>query len=195
MFRRALMLAIVATALAVPEARASGGGACYEPITSADSNEVVINAFCYQDTVVHVSEGETVTFSNEDFAPHTVTGANNIWGDYVKIRPRRSRAFRFEQAGVYPYYCALHPGMTGAVVVGDVQAAAGSKIQSGAVDPVRPGRLGDDLEQTSAETPPQSEPTSTGAVFTSLLVAAFCASGILARRAAKRRARIVSRPG
>jgi hypothetical protein len=49
--------------------------------------------------------------------PHTVTGAGSSWGDYTELQAIASVEHRFDDAGVYPYFCLLHPGMIGAVVV------------------------------------------------------------------------------
>ena len=190
MLRRSALLGIALGLVWMPPAWGSGGGACSGPITSSDDNEVVIEAFCYSDTVVYVDEGESVTWTNEDYAPHTITGANNIWGDYRRMRRDSKRAFRFTEAGVYPYYCVLHPGMTGAVVVGDASGDVGD-IRAGSVTPERPGAApAAELKETSAEVPSDESPR--GMVFTLALVIAFAGSALVARRAAKRRARTIS---
>jgi len=51
----------------------------------------------------------------------------------VELQPGASISYTFDEAGVHPYACALHPGMSGAIVVGDLDQAlaAGS---TGATD-------------------------------------------------------------
>ncbi len=56
---------------------------------------------------------------NRDAYPHTVTGANLAWGDYSELATGQSVSHLFRTPGTFPYYCLLHPGMIGAVVVGD----------------------------------------------------------------------------
>src|SRR5690606_28103368 len=62
--------------------------------------------------------GTEVTFRNLDAAPHTVTGESAAWGSTKQLAQGDSLSHTFEEAGVYPYSCILHPGMVGAVVVG-----------------------------------------------------------------------------
>lgn len=77
---------------------------------------VRISDFAYQPATVRVKAGTTVRWSNEDQEPHTVTA------DAGAFRSRgldagEGYAFTFEKAGRFPYHCALHPHMTGTVVV------------------------------------------------------------------------------
>ena len=55
--------------------------------------------------------------------------------------------FAFRDEGVFPYYCTFHPGMSGAIVVGDA-SGPGATSEGGAFGPV------DNPE------PPPSEPAS-----------------------------------
>jgi hypothetical protein len=51
--------------------------------------------------------------------PHVVLGANATWGEYGRLGGGREVSYRFVSSGVYPYVCTYHPGMIGAVVVGN----------------------------------------------------------------------------
>jgi plastocyanin len=125
------VIAIVCAAFAMSQPASAGGGACHkgQPVTDERSSIVTITNNCFVATITRVDEGATITFVNEDDAPHTVTGANFSWGQtYVSKGnepedPYLAKGDRFEQtfddSGVYPYFCFLHPGMVGAVVVGD----------------------------------------------------------------------------
>ena len=80
-----------------------------------------------------------VTFFNGDGPAHLITGANQEWGSRdVKLAPNATVSYTFEKAGAYPYACALHPGMAGAIVVGDSETAlavtneAGNAVSAGA---------------------------------------------------------------
>ena len=119
MLRRRVVGVLVVASLSVAAAgvaHASGGGACPAPMTNGPSRGAEIRNFCYEPTVVHVSPGEVVRWVNRDSIAHTVTGANRAWGGYRPLRRGSSVAYRFEAAGVYPFYCVLHVGMVGAVV-------------------------------------------------------------------------------
>lgn len=123
MARRTLLsvaVALLATAWTPSAALAGGGGGCYGPASDGSGSRAVIEDLCFTPTVLHVDAGSTVTWVNRDRGiPHTVTGANRAWGSYKELRLGDEATFRFEENGVYPYYCVFHPGMSGAVVVGD----------------------------------------------------------------------------
>lgn len=103
--------------------RASGGGGCGRAVTDDDGTRVDINNFCFGPTILRVAPGEMVTWVNEDGFPHNVLGANGAWGGYDTIRRNGGEiGYRFVRSGVYPYVCTLHPGMVGAVVVGNGKA-------------------------------------------------------------------------
>jgi hypothetical protein len=72
-----------------------------------------------------------VTFHNKDQLLHTFTGVLGTWGNYKEYEEGGSVTYSFDKAGVYPYFCELHPGMAGAIVVGDGSAAADTSADSG----------------------------------------------------------------
>jgi plastocyanin len=110
--------AVLVVAPAIP-ATASGGGGCGQPVTAGTGTEVAIRMFCFEPTVLTVQEGGAVTFTNEDTFAHNVLGANATWGSFARLGADRARTYSFDEPGVYPYVCAWHPGMVGAVVVGE----------------------------------------------------------------------------
>ena len=64
-----------------------------------------------------------------------MTGAGQAWGDReVEIQPNRSVAYRFDEAGVFPYACSLHPGMSGVIVVGDVATTTSAGAAAASTD-------------------------------------------------------------
>ncbi len=69
--------------------------------------------------------GDTVVWQNADTAKHTVTsgtvedGPDGIFGGSSFISPGQSYKFTFTQTGQFPYYCLIHPWMTGTVFVTD----------------------------------------------------------------------------
>lgn len=121
MRRAVVVLAAVVGTVLMPsiEARASGGGGCGGPITEGSGTDVAIREFCFEPTVLAMPAGGEVTFTNEDPGPHNVLGANAAWGSFARMNGGKSRTFALDEPGVYPYVCSWHPGMVGAVVVGD----------------------------------------------------------------------------
>ena len=79
---------------------------------------VKIDNFAFSDQTVTVAPGATVTWINEDDAPHTVVSSD----DGKSFRSRTldtgdKYAFTFMSPGTYSYFCSVHPHMTGKVVV------------------------------------------------------------------------------
>jgi plastocyanin len=111
-----LLMSVAAPVVAL----ASGGGGCGRPVTDDDGTRVNIRNFCFGPTILRVQSGETVTWVNRDGYPHVVLGANGAWGGYDNLRRNGGEvSYRFVSSGVYPYVCTYHPGMIGAVVVGN----------------------------------------------------------------------------
>ena len=129
---RLLLVTAIATLALVPAAgaAASGGGGCGGPVTEAAGTGVGIEGFCFTPTILRTGVGETVTWTNRDRVPHVVGGANMVWGSFEQLRRGDSATYRFSEPGVYPYVCAWHPGMVGAVVVGE----AGPQLAGGTLD-------------------------------------------------------------
>ena len=63
---------------------------------------------------VEVAVGETVTFTNRDFVPHTVTAPGIESGDLAE---GKSWSMVAKQKGEIAYICRLHPVMKGVLVV------------------------------------------------------------------------------
>jgi plastocyanin len=109
---------------------ASAGDPCYHDFTMPASTmeqatQIKLMPCAFAPTVAQVAVGSTVTFFNgPDFA-HLVTGANQAWGSRdTELRPGGTVSYTFDKPGVYPYACALHRGMSGTIVVGDVVPAS-----------------------------------------------------------------------
>jgi plastocyanin len=108
---------------------ASAGGGCHAPLTDTNATTVDMRGACFVDTIVRVAAGTTVTWTNSDPVEHTVTGAGlrsgtNGWGSFETVPEAGTFTHRFDDDGLYLYYCVLHPSMIGAVVVGDGGAGA-----------------------------------------------------------------------
>jgi len=80
------------------------------------------NNECYIPFGVKIDVGDTVIWTNEDLAFHTVTSGNptdgpdgNFDSGMFKIDEQFSQ--KFESSGNFDYFCTLHPWMEGTVVV------------------------------------------------------------------------------
>lgn len=131
--RLTILAAVIVAAAAASTAgalSALAGNPCFHgyemPASSAGAaSEIQANLCDFAPTVARVAPGTTVTFVNDSAVSHLITGANQEWGSRdVQLQPGSTVSYAFERPGIYPYACALHEGMTGAIVVGDVAASA-----------------------------------------------------------------------
>jgi len=77
---------------------------------------------CFIPAEVTVNVGETVTWSNDDSAAHTVTSGTPTGGpdgtfDSSLFMADTTFSHTFDNAGEYNYFCMVHPWMTGKVQV------------------------------------------------------------------------------
>jgi plastocyanin len=76
----------------------------------------------YEPNPVQISVSDTVTWTNDDTTPHTVTSGANAQADGIFDSDIMAAGETFEHTftegpGEYPYYCTLHPNMVGTVSV------------------------------------------------------------------------------
>lgn len=82
----------------------------------AKKYSVMIHNYAYSPAALTVKVGDTVTWTNMDSAPHTVTVTDGpVKFDSGNLEEGDSFSYTFKKAGTYSYYCAVHPDMTGKV--------------------------------------------------------------------------------
>ena len=79
-------------------------------------HQVEIKGFAFMPERIEVHAGDTVEFTNRDFAPHTVTEDGLGW-DTGALKYGASGRIVLTEAGMLAYHCAYHPQMNGAVVI------------------------------------------------------------------------------
>ena len=77
---------------------------------------------CYIPFNVSVSTGEEITWSNDDSAAHTVTSGTPADGadgnfDSSLFMAGGTFSVTLDESGEYPYFCMVHPWMTGNITV------------------------------------------------------------------------------
>lgn len=86
----------------------------------AGAAAVTISEFAFDPGTIEVTAGDTVTWTNEDGVAHTVTAGSPgaaTDGFDEKLDAGGRAEVTFAEAGTYDYFCAIHPTMTGQVVV------------------------------------------------------------------------------
>jgi plastocyanin len=111
---------------AAPQMQAPAPSAPAAGAQNQQNVSVNIQNFAFDPPNITVAPGTTVTWVNNDSAPHTVTATDPAGAfDSGTLQPGQSYSFTFTQPGTtYAYYCAIHPSMTGTVTVAGGTAAA-----------------------------------------------------------------------
>jgi plastocyanin len=83
-----------------------------------ETPEVKIDNFSFGPATLTVAVGATVTWINRDDIPHTVVSTDDSKAFKSKVLDTDENfSFTFSKAGTFPYFCSIHPKMTGKVIV------------------------------------------------------------------------------
>ena len=78
--------------------------------------KVSIANFAFAPAEITIASGESVTWTNDDGAPHGLEFNDGAPGT-DPLLPKASFSRRFDRPGTYDYNCSVHPYMTGRVIV------------------------------------------------------------------------------
>jgi len=85
---------------------------------SPGTNEVWIQGMTFTPSIITVTAGTTITWTNKDGFPHTVTSTSSLdTFDSGSISSNRTFQHTFNTVGTITYKCTIHPSMTASVVV------------------------------------------------------------------------------
>ena len=95
-----------------------------------------LDSSCYLPYEEKLSGGEIILWKNIDSTAHTVTSGNPAEGksDYFDsgiIPPGNNFSHKFEDTGMFQYYCELHPWMLGVISVNDSKIPSWIKNNAG----------------------------------------------------------------
>ena len=115
--RVALMCLLSFLLLSCSKSSSSYGNNNPPPTTPpVSSNAVTIDNMSFAAAAISIDKGVTVTWTNNDAAPHTVTADDNGFTS-ANLNKGDTYSHTFNTSGTVPYHCAIHPGMKGSVVV------------------------------------------------------------------------------
>jgi len=121
-----VLFAIASMAAAAPSAYGDHAKAVVE--NAAGSSTPGCEPDCFIPATVTIDAGGEVVFSNNDTAAHTSTagtptdGPSGAW-DSSLVMVGMSYSVILDEPGEYPYFCMVHPWMTGLVIVEAAGAA------------------------------------------------------------------------
>ena len=88
----------------------------------SSTRRVTINGFAFMPSLLEVSPAETVTWMNDDGAPHSIAVNNGAVSD--TLMPGSSYSTNFDGPGDYDYLCSIHPYMAGKIIVTERRRAS-----------------------------------------------------------------------
>jgi plastocyanin len=87
-------------------------------VSAPTAHQVDIEGFAFAPASLTVNKGDTVVFTNQDSAAHTVTAAS---GAFTSGPLAEDAAWTLNTAdlapGTYSYHCNFHPSMQGSITV------------------------------------------------------------------------------
>jgi plastocyanin len=108
-----LIASIVAATLLAVSAPLFGA-----PPAAAATHSITISGYAFAPAAMTITAGDTVTWTNEDQAPHDVTTTSApaaIHG--ATMGKGQSWSYTFTTPGRYSYICSIHPDMTATLTV------------------------------------------------------------------------------
>jgi len=112
----------VLVGLTEKSAEAGGGAATPAPSPAASGQSgateqaINIQGFAFDPPSLEIPAGTTVTWTNQDSAPHTATADDGSFQS-GKLDQSKSFSFTFDTPGTYKYHCEFHANMTATITV------------------------------------------------------------------------------
>ncbi len=110
------LVTLQALAIAVSGAAMSIATSQSRAAAPSPAATVHIGNFTFNQPVLTVRRGTTVTWINDDDIPHTVVAKDVTFKSKVLDTGERF-SFTFAKSGQFAYFCSIHPHMTGKVIV------------------------------------------------------------------------------
>ena len=90
--------------------------------SATNSSAQIINcagtpSWCFSPNPIRIIAGSTVTWTNSTAPTHTSTSDTGAWNTGNIAPGTTSSAVSFPTVGTFQYHCAIHPSMTGSVIV------------------------------------------------------------------------------
>lgn len=77
---------------------------------------IEIKGLVFVPAIIDVNVGDTITWTNRDFVPHTATASNKSW-DTGTINKDESKSIVINPGMETGYFCIFHPNMKGSMTL------------------------------------------------------------------------------
>ena len=105
------------SSMAMPASDPAAASAAAPAAAPVAASAVTIDNFAFSPKAITVKAGTTVTWTNRDEEPHTVTGEDGSFKSGTLAGNSNTFTHTFTAAGMFTYHCSIHPYMTGTVEV------------------------------------------------------------------------------
>ena len=114
-----ILLVLACTCAGCTSPQSPSAPAATTPVPAGGSNAVMIKNFAFSPATLTVKTGSTVTWTNQDVAPHQVASdpGTPVAFSSDSLVNGASYQFTFTQPGTYTYHCTIHPNMKGTIIV------------------------------------------------------------------------------
>ncbi len=108
-------------------------------LARAQAEEITISIedFAFAPDTIEVPAGTTVTWTNNDGVPHTVTADDGAF-DSGTLNSGASFSVTFDEPGTYAYHCAFHSRMTAQIIVTESAAPEATETEAPAPEATAP---------------------------------------------------------
>ena len=113
--QRTMGLLLMVVALATASCSSGDSASTTQGSPGGNVVEVTIDNFAFDPSTLDLEVGDVVRWSNEQSVTHTVTSNDDLWD--ATVSSGSTIEFTFDEAGTFPYFCAIHPSMTGTLEV------------------------------------------------------------------------------
>jgi plastocyanin len=142
-------------------------------VHAAASSGVTIKNFAFNPASTTVHVGDTITWTNQDSAPHSATASDGSFDTGI-LQKGKSGSHTFTKAGSFAYICSVHPSMKATVTVAAASSGAGTSGGSSGGDTTTPST-------TSADTGSNLPHTGLDLLAVVLLAGLMTGAGTLMR--------------
>ena len=86
--------------------------------SGSDEAVVTIDSFQFKPKKITIKKGQSVSFTNQDAAPHTVSPAKDAkFTGTGRLLKGETKTVEFDEVGTQNYVCDFHPSMKGTINV------------------------------------------------------------------------------
>lgn len=107
---------VAAFGLGIAGLGAGAGNVAAGALQQPETIDVKVDNFTFGPAELTVRVGTTISWTNRDDIPHTVVSTDKVFKSKV-LDTDEKFSFTFSTPGTFPYFCSIHPKMTGKVVV------------------------------------------------------------------------------